>query len=139
VRVDEVVPLLLETCPSAEAAWRDHVQYWKPETRGYFLDVAVFAQHLVEEFDRGSTNEFPAFFQLLERMIVEGDQEVIDLAVVGLIEGIQNIASHGEFGYRVFEKWLGPKSRQGWVEIEAAWEGKSSLAEVIRAERKREN
>ena len=135
----ELVPLLLDACPSAEVAWHDHVEYWKPEARGHFSDVAVFAHHVVDAFDRGRTEEFPAFFQLLERMIVEGDQEVVDLAVVGLIEDIQNIASHWHFGYRVFEQWLGPKGKQGWAEIEAAWAGKSSLAEVIGAERKREN
>ena len=138
MKADELVPLLLKACPSATEAWEDHLKFWSSEARDDFLDMAVFAHHVVNAFNQGRTEEFPAFFELLERMLVEGDQQVIDLAIAGLIEDIQNIASHRQFGYRVFEKWLGPTSRRGWAEIEVAWEGKSSLADVVRAESKRE-
>ena len=139
MNANELVPLLLEACPTAKPAWDEHVAFWKPEKRGNFNDIAVFAHHVVDSLAQGRRDEFPAFFALVEQMIVEGDQDVVALAVLGLIEDIQVIASNSPKMCSEFQDWLGPKSRQGWLEITAAWEGKESLADVIRAERKRQS
>lgn len=134
MKTDEVVPLLLAACPSASSLWRE---YSREESAGPYLDISVFVHHIVESYAAGRYNECPAFFAVVERMIGEGDQEVIDLALAGLIEGVQNVASHETFGYHVFEQWLGPLGRQGWAEIEELWKGKTSLADVLRAENQR--
>jgi hypothetical protein len=94
----------------------------------------VFAHHIVDSYAAGNTAEFPAFFDVLERLVIEGDHDVFGLATVGLIEDIQNVASHTQFGYSVFEKWLAPRSKGEWLKFEAAWNGSHSLAEVIRKE-----
>lgn len=134
MKKDEVVPLLLAACPSALPRWRE---YSRKESIGAYIDVAEFVHHIVEGYAEGRMDECPAFFAAIEKMIAEGDQEVIDLALAGLIEGVQNVASHEPFGYHVFEQWLGPLGRQGWAEIEELWKGKTSLADVIRAENER--
>jgi hypothetical protein len=131
----EVLPILLGACPTAQAVWEEHCSWWENEPAGGFNDVAVFAHHIVNSYATDKLDEFPAFFAALERLIVEGDEETVGLAVVGVIEGIQNVASHQPFGYAVFEKWLRPRSREEWAQIEAAWSGSNSLAQVIRKER----
>lgn len=134
MKTDEVVPLLLAACPNALPKWRE---YSLEESAGPYLDISVFVHHIVDGYAEGRHDECPAFFAAIEKMIAEGDQDVIDLALAGLIEGVQNVASHESFGYHVFEQWLGPLGRRGWAEIEELWQGKASLADVLRAENQR--
>jgi hypothetical protein len=131
---DEVVPALLRACPTALAAWNRHLQLWGGDERGLFNDVAVFANHIVGCLTSGDAGEFPAFFRVVEKMIVQGDVKVRELAVTGLIEDIQNIASHRPGGYKPFESWLQPAALGSWLDVEAAWQGVGSLAQMIRRE-----
>ena len=131
----DVVPLLLQACPSAKVAWDAHVAWWGGESAGSYNDAAVFVEHIVESYRDGRVSEFPAFFALVERAIVEGDSLTLPLATIGLIETMQIVASHERFGPSVFEPWLGTESRKHWVQIAAAWDGASSLADMIRKEK----
>lgn len=133
----EAFALLLKTCPAAQEAWNEHLLECEHGTVPY-LGVWVFARHIVDSLEAGRTESFPAAFQLIERLIVEGDEEVRGLATVGLLEDIRNIASWTDFGYGIFTKWLEPNSRAAWHELVKVWAGKNSLADVRRAETGRE-
>ncbi len=133
--VNEIVPTLLAACPSANERWNDHLAFWGNDERGLYNDVGVFAHHAVEKFARGETEEFAALFDAVEDMLQSEDDRVKDLAVVGLIEDIQNVASHRPHGYIVFVPWLGPRSREAWAEVDHAWDGVTSLPDMIRRER----
>ena len=132
----EAITLLLEACPGIEPDWKEHLAWWEDEERGNYNDISVIAHYLVKCVKNGQTGFFPRVFQLVEEGITEGDEETRNLMVVGLLEGLQNIASWESFGYGVFEQWLGPKSQMAWRQLEKLWEGKSSLMEVIREERR---
>jgi hypothetical protein len=67
---------------------------WKGEEAGAHNDAAEFARYLVESYERGETNEFPTVFVTLERILNEGDEEARGIATVGIIEGVQTVASH---------------------------------------------
>lgn len=136
IPVRDIVPKLLLACPTAKPAWDDHVESWAGQKRGHYNDISVFAHHIVNSFREARTEEFPEFFATLEELLQDGDAEVKDLASIGIIEDIQNIASHEEHGYQVFERWLGPLSHHAWREVEIIWEGKSGLADVLRAEKR---
>ena len=128
------MPLLLEACPGFEPTWQEHLDWWKGEEPGDYNNTSEFARYLVESFESGQTSEFPAAFAAIEKIFNEGDQESRGLAGIGVIESLQTIGSNHSCGGHVFIPWLGPKSRQAWAEIEKMWEGKNSLADVIRAE-----
>src|SRR5688500_8494467 len=98
----DVVPLLLAACPKSAPDWEEHRAYWDGEEPGAFNDVAVFAHHAVGCVGRGDIGCLPAFFAAVERMLLEGDEEVRALATVGLLEDLQNIASHEPFGADAF-------------------------------------
>ena len=129
------MPKLLKACPSAKEQWEEHLEDWGDEKSGYYNDISIIAHHIVESFTSGNTEEFCNIFNAMEELLKDGDSEVMELASIGLIEDIQNIASHQDHGYTVFEKWLGPLSTQAWREIEGIWVGKSSLMDVIRSEK----
>ncbi len=137
ITLEDVAPLLLSICPSALHAWETHLRWWCEDDRGYFNDIAVFAHHIVDSYTAGRTSEFPAFFAMVERLITEGDEHVRELATIGLLEDIQNVASHRPFGYSVFVPWLGPVTIVEWRAVEAMWQGKRSLMDVIRSEKRR--
>lgn len=123
MRVTDVVPAFMTVCPAAASAWREHLEFWGDETdRGHYNDAAVIAHHLADSLERGELSEFPAAFALLERCLAEGDAAVREFVMIGLIETMQNIASHRPFGPDVFVEWLGPLSRAAWDEVRGWWE-----------------
>lgn len=126
--------LLLAACPGFQRAWEEYLDDWKGEEPGAYNNTSEFARYLVESFEGGQTSEFPAAFAAIETILVDGDQESRDIAGFGVIESLQTIGSNHPCGEDVFIQWLGPTSRRAWAEIEKMWEGKSSLADVIRAE-----
>lgn len=132
----QVVPLLLEACPTAQASWDDHLAWWKGEEAGSFNDVSVFAQHIVDSYARGLTAECAPLFSTIERIIKDGDEEARALATTGVLEDIQTISTHHSFGPEAFRQWLGPRSQEAWDQIATLWAaGGGSLAGVVRLER----
>jgi hypothetical protein len=132
----QIVPLLLEACPTAQRRWEEHMAYWKEEEAGAFNDVSVFAQHIVDSYANQLTAECASLFATVERILEEGDEEARGIAAFGALEDVQTISTHHSFGPEVFVQWLGPKSREAWDQIDALWRaGGGSLAGVIRLER----
>lgn len=86
----EVVPLLLEACPTAVPAWEEHLVWWDgKEERGGFNDVNVFARHIVESYARGVTTECEALFATVERILNDGNEEARSLAALGVFESLK--------------------------------------------------
>ena len=128
------MPLLLEACPGFQPTWQAHLEWWEGEEPGAYNHTSEFARYLVESFESGQTSEFPAAFAAIEKILNEGDQESRNIAGIGVIESLQTIGSNHLCGEQVFIQWLSPTSRRAWAEIERMWEGKNSLADVLRAE-----
>ena len=126
---DEMFSMLLDACSEAATEFeedrRDHDGL-------SYVQIAVFARHIIRLFEGGKTESFPEIFSTVERLIVKGDEEVQGLAIVGFLESLQNNASWTDSGLRVYEKWLGSRSLKAWKDLERLWDGKHSLAEVIR-------
>ncbi|MCI0357958.1 MAG: hypothetical protein L0211_05720 [Planctomycetaceae bacterium] len=123
MKASDVIPAFLAACPNIGSTWQEHLEFWDGEIeRGDYNDASVVAHYLVDSFERGELVEFPAAFAVLERCLIEGDQNAQELAVVGIIEDIQNIALHRPFGPLVFYEWLGPSSRVAWDELCAFWQ-----------------
>ena len=119
----DVVPAFLAICPSIGPSWQAHLDFWGDEPyRGDFNDAAVIAHHLVDSFERAELSEFPATFALLERCLTEGDEQAREVAIIGVIETIQAIASHRPFEPGVFYQWLGPESRSAWDDLVTCWQ-----------------
>jgi hypothetical protein len=55
-------------------SWEEHQLEWRGEGASY-LRLAVFARHLVELMVREETESFSEVFGVVERLIVEGDEQ----------------------------------------------------------------
>ncbi len=132
--VDELVPEFLARCPRLKSDWDRHLEIWGDKERGTFNDMAVIAHYLVRCFENDQLDEFPIAFAVIERCFTDGDDRTQE-AATGILEDIQNISSHREFGAHVFESWLGPQSQRAWNQLANAWRDVSSLADMVRKEK----
>jgi hypothetical protein len=134
---NRIVRSLLADFPALSDRWRKYIEEWGGEYIGDYMDMAEVVHFVVEDLhDKGRLDEVRRIFEFMERHIVEGDQETRNLMGFGFFETLQNFASHSPNGYREYEQFLGRTSKQMWREIERAWEGKSSLMDVLQAERR---
>ncbi len=132
-----IISTLLKSFPDFMPRWREHLAYWAGETRGLCIDMAEFVHFVVEDlYEKDKHNELKLVFELFERLLDGADEDTTGFIGVAFFEKLRNFASWRPYGNRVFEEYLGARSMQLWREIERIWAGKSSLADVIRAERK---
>jgi hypothetical protein len=134
IKVPEIIPIFLDMCPEFQPQWDEHVKYWGDNDRGEYIDIAEFARFVVDCYANGQRERFPQVFQAVEALLKNGHPKIKELVTIGLLEDIQTIATHHEFGPDVFLNWLGPLSREAWFRVSKAWEGKSSLMDVVREE-----
>lgn len=122
-----VIAALRMACPSFEQLWAAHVDEWAdtPGDRGVYLDVGLFAQHLVTLLERDKTSEFGNVFDAVERLFDSHDAGVREVLSVGLLESIQNVAANqrGRSFAARFKSWLGPSSLREWDALDVFWHG----------------
>lgn len=123
---EQVMPLLLEACPSFTEKWKEHSAEWEEENLLY-IDLSEFNRHLIELHKSKKIDEFPAIFDVVEKLHKGGDDYVKEAATIGLLEGIQNIASHTENGVNAeeFVQYLKPESAKWWRQLNEFWEGET--------------
>jgi hypothetical protein len=135
-----VIYALRKAFPDFGDRWKKHIAWWGGNPAGAYNDMAEFVHFVVEDVhEKGNLDEKRRFFQLIEKLLVEADQETRDLIGLGFFETLQNVASHRPPGNQEYEQFFGPMSKRVWGELQKIWAGKSSLMEVIRAEQKTNN
>lgn len=122
---EQVVPLLLEACPSFGEQWTRSIADAVYEEGLLYVDLGEFAHHLVELVRAGTTSEFVAVFDVVERLHVDGDSYVKEAVTIGLLEGLQNVAGNKGVDPQRFAPWLKPESAKWWAdELNDFWDGK---------------
>ena len=132
IRADEVMPLLLASCPSFSHAWARIEGDIEPDgTRLGYVDAGWFSEHLVELLRAGNRDEIATAFAVIERLHVDGDAYVRNLATVGYLEGIQNGSLNADIDPARFEQYLGPESLRWWKGLNAVRSGESRTLKPI--------
>src|SRR5687768_12945911 len=130
-----LIPRFLEVCPAFRRQWEEHLAYLGGEAAGEYNDMSELALFVVESYVRGDMSCLPPIFALIESILETGDAEQQQMVSVGLLESIQIRSTHEKFGPDAFLPYLGTHSHDAWAWISHAWEGKDTLADVVRAER----
>lgn len=89
-----------------------------------YVELGEFAHHLVELHKLKQADEFPAVFEVIERLHLEGDAYVKEAATIGMLEGIQNVAGNSGVDPEEFSRYLRPESAKWWQQLNDFWEGK---------------
>jgi len=119
----EMMPLLLDVCPSFEEQWREFKEYWRDESEPpLYLALGDLARHLIGMLAREDVSSFPAVFAVVERWHLEGDSYVAEAATVGLLEDLQNRNLHEGTDPEQFRPWLLPESSKWWDKLYGFWE-----------------
>ncbi len=120
----EMMPLLLEACPSLAAAYEAFLEDWPDGEPPLYVALGELARHLTGMLERGETASFPRAFALLERLQVEGEPWVDEAICIGLLEDLQNPGLHsGRTRPEEIRGFLGPKSTTFWDGLMRFWNG----------------
>jgi hypothetical protein len=115
---EQVLDLVLPTLPT-------QVELDDPGELAY-IDAGSIAAEVVELARAGRLGELTSFFAVVERLHAEGDDDVRNLATVGYLEGLQNLAGHRGLDPALFLPLLGPLSLRWWRGLNAFWDGGSA-------------
>jgi hypothetical protein len=125
----EDVEQIIATVPGFQTQWQEFLKEWEKETSPpWYLVMGELAHYLVERYAQQATAEFPQLFASVEALLHNPSPELENLIIVGLLEDIQNVASHRDFGAAPFREWLGPKSIVAWDGINAYMDRVSNWA-----------
>lgn len=122
ITADEAMVLLRDACPSFRPL--DLMEYPDdPGGYGRMAELSALARHVVQEAEVGSADEFPALFEVVERLLTDGPADVKTMIRTHLIEDIQNITSHRDVGVSpdAFRGVLGERTLAAWDELDASW------------------
>jgi hypothetical protein len=111
IRYLDVVPKLRAACPSFDAS--HEAAFMEPEA-GEFVHVGHFVAHLVVLSGEGRSESLSAVFEVVERVLVEGDLEARSLVVAGFLDDLTNLDFYrfGHQGPIGFEPWFRPYTRR---------------------------
>jgi hypothetical protein len=126
---DDVVPLLLQACPSFAEPWSRSL--WRnlatdpPGARLHYADASDFVRHIVGLLVKGETAELPSVFAVIERLLIDGDADARELAQIGYLEDFQIIGGNtaGVSPERDVRPLLGGRSEAAWRELNRMWGG----------------
>ena len=119
---DEIVPILLEACPSFERDWLEHVEDYGSDL--IYPALGSFAHHLLRLHVVGQVDCFSAVGGAIERLLVEGSPFTKEAATIGILEGIQNVWSHSETDPASFLPYLQDVALKQWHSLNGFWAGK---------------
>jgi archaeosine-15-forming tRNA-guanine transglycosylase len=123
----EMTQRLVASAVTIGPAWREHVAS-EDEDWGHYLDVAVFARHVVDLASDGNSAELGAILAEAERLLASGQltDEAKTLLIVGFSEGVQNVVLSTDLASTHFAQWLGPHTMLAWVEVHGQFESDDS-------------
>ncbi len=123
ITAQECMQLVLSEVPGFRDAWQRHLDYWEGEPAGLCNDMTAFSRYVSDLIAQGNTHDLPAIFNLIEKLMVEGDEQVKDAAATCFIENLLNRASSGAIDARTFAPLLGKESlayARAWDEFSGA-------------------
>ena len=139
IHAGQVPALVLDACPSFAVVWdeivEEHTDRGSPGGRLGYLDAGCLVAHLADRLLTGDTVDFDAVFDLIERLITDGDPYVSELGVIGYLEGMQmaTVSSRG-VDPEAFRPWLRPVSSAYWEAINRFWMLGTPIPDIRRKE-----
>jgi hypothetical protein len=84
--------------------------------------MAAITRFLADKLRSGDTEMFEQFFATVERCLHDGNDEAVELVMVGLLEDLQN-SNITHMDMNVWVPFLSPTTRRAWKAVEDFWNG----------------
>ncbi len=138
ITAENVIDRLIESCPSFLGAsdLYDFMAWSEDEGKpDAYVRVGAFAEHLFRLVERRDAGGLATIFATIDQLLDEGDHEIYDLVAMGLLEPLQNAASHADPPgvASQIRDLLGPAAGRAWDESEMLWS--AAAAQVREAPR----
>lgn len=113
---EEVMPLLLGACSSFSETWEER-RVTSASRESLDIQLGEFAHHLVELVKADRIHELAAVFEIIERLYLEGDDDVREIVTPEILIGIQNAGAELALDSRRFVKYLKPETVKLWQRL----------------------
>lgn len=109
---EQVIPTILKACPFYKETWEKHLEFYEEELLFVFVPDLV---NSVTELDKeNKQQEILSIFEVIEKLLVEGDESVKNLIEVGVLEDFRHIFGQD---FEKFSKYLLPNSFEFWRSV----------------------
>jgi hypothetical protein len=117
----QILPLLADACPPYRADFDRFRTEFADDERFVYIGFTEFARCLSRAMAARDEQTMRSVFDLLERFITEGDAEVQEAAVVGIIKNLQNVNLHDKTTPDDYLPFLRPESQHWWGRVKGFW------------------
>ncbi len=119
---DKAVEMILDSHQGFLPSWEAHLEFWEGEKPGITNDFSEYAIYVRDLVQNKEIQELSVSMELIERFILEGDDNVQYGATIGFLEDITNMLSWADKQYvLIFSKQLKPKAREFCQELDRMW------------------
>jgi len=134
INIDQAIEIIINSTHSISQCWNEFIQeeYGNDyaEKRDDLIDIITIVDYIVSKLKEEQTGDFERFFATVEQVLETGDEAARELAVVGILEGLQNNCGVEDVEYHTcFNQWLKPKSQKIWDGLIYLWESNDSIEE----------
>ena len=127
----QMFPLLAEACPPFKTEWEQFLaEYGDGPEPFHYIAITRLARCLSRSLREGDGETISRVFVLLERFIKEGDHDVQETAVVGIIKSLQNAEFHDGTTSDQYVPFLLPETRRWWSKVQSFWTNGRLLTEA---------
>jgi hypothetical protein len=117
IAVEHCMELILLEFPGFRQSWEEYVADWHGDNRGLICnDMSAFSHYAIDLIEAGDTKELPRIFAYVERLMIEGDDNVQTAAATCFLENIVN----RDIPASAYAHFLGSESLdycRGWDEF----------------------
>ncbi len=102
---------VLKVVPGFQNTWDEHLDDWDGERAGLVLDMIEFAAYTNSLLKKGEKEETKLIFDLMEKMLEEGENAVRNAVLTGFLETVINPVTKETSYLPLLGDLLGEKSR----------------------------
>ena len=117
----QVLPLLADACPAYQAEFDRFKTEFAGDDRFIYVAFTEFARCLSRAMAARDEQTMRRTFDVVERLITDGDTEVQEAAVVGLIKNLQNANLHEKTTPEDYVPFLRPETERWWSRVKTFW------------------
>ncbi len=114
---------ILDNFPDFQDRFNKHVTEWDDTTgkRTIHSDIDIFFDYISDKLENNEGYDYQLTFNIVEELLVNGDEEVSNAIAMMFLESILNRSSHGDFTIDSFFNYLGKESKAFCKANEEFW------------------